>query len=205
MTERPILFSGPMVKAILDGRKTQTRRVMKPAPESRENTSVPGHFGTFFHGWNLDHPDVLSRDIWNYCPYGEPGHTMWVRETFAYVGTSDPGYLLYRASDYDEQCQKHDFDPSTIPDISDVKWKPSIHMPKVACRLFLRIKDIRVERLQDIGDEDVAAEGETPHPMNEPAVMFQKLWDSINAKKHPWESNPWVWVVEFSIGTPQES
>jgi hypothetical protein len=167
MKERPILFSTPMVQAILEGRKTQTRRVIKPQPEPLED------------GFMLPlHPD---------CPYGYIGDRLWVRETFAYHHT---GRLFYKA-DIPVVCHKN------------WKWKPPIFMPRSASRITLEITDIRVERLQDITRSDIYAEGlivPQEHQEDYKEYLLNawiELWDSINAKKHPWQSNPYVWVVEF--------
>ncbi len=192
MKERPILFSGDMVRAILDGRKTQTRRVIKPQPYSVSPvTNTP-----FWEEGSLN------------CPY-QIGDRLWVRETWAlnpYL-LELPAYV-YRA----------DYEP--LSDIL-IKWKPSIHMPRSASRITLEITGVRVERLQDISEQDAIAEGiESAQLPNEETCKlrwkdyqakfikcgffssidsFKSLWDSINVQKHPWESNPWVWVVEFKI------
>lgn len=184
VSEKPILFSGAMVRAILDGRKTQTRRVVKPQP-SRD----------------LFHLECLPGGEWRdeevslgLCPYGQPGDRLWVRETWGM--TVDAGVhpadseLVYRATD---------------PDWSTTegwKWRPSIFMRRFACRLFLEVTAVRVERLQDISPQDAWAEA-IPHDDWETGgavTEFARLWDSINAKRgYGWESNPWVWVVEFRI------
>lgn len=180
MSERPILFSGPMVRAILEGRKTQTRRVVK--------------------GIALDwlRPDGFTPEFTaspenSLCPYGNPGDTLWVRETW---GPFEGGFI-YRA----------DEGPNVKPD--DGRWHPSIHMPRDASRLSLLIKSVRVERLQEISEADAFAEGvghyvdsgaageATPDGARTAREWFAQLWDTINAKSHPWASNPWVWVVEF--------
>ena len=174
MNERPILFSGPMVRAILADLKTQTRRVVK-APRSV--------------AWD----GRLSPPI-DQCPYGTAGSKLWVRETWADT-MGDPPTAVYRADG-----ERH---PA-----SHLKWTPSIHMPRWASRLTLEIVNVRVERLQEISEADAKAEGDkNPFdghlhndgtPIESSAVLrFKCLWDSINAKRAPWASNPWVWVVEF--------
>lgn len=199
--ERPILFSGEMVRAILDGRKTQTRRVVKPQPECRENAAIPGHFGTFFKGWNLDHPFFTVGSILQYCPYGAPGDRLWAREAFSiYPHPVLPDTVHYRA-DYG------DTDKTFI-------YKPSIHMPRWASRILLEVTNVRIERLQSISEEDAVAEGiETIgmghyknylHPCDDEKgggwltarASFYSLWESINGEGS-WDANPWVWVVEF--------
>jgi hypothetical protein len=195
--ERPILFSAPMVRAILDGRKTQTRRAMKPQPSMFFNS-----FGRMFSrpsslkAWN-DH--AYAED---FCPYGVPGGTLWVRETF---GDCSPGAdaLIgtkwerpwYRADADAYGLLGHDGDGPVY--VEDVKWRPSIHMPRWASRITLEITDVRVERLASISDRDAIAEGINVTDDELPSVTFAKLWHSINGEKAPWQSNPWVWVVTF--------
>jgi hypothetical protein len=141
-----------MVRAILDGRKTQTRRICK-LPINLVNKNGQVEYG---HGsrTKTNHPKDIS-------PFGKPGDLLWVRETWGEIIDG----IVYKASDLPENV------------VDNLRWKPSLFMPKSACRLWLQIKDIRVERLQD--------------------WAFCLLWESINKKTHPWESNPWVWVIEF--------
>lgn len=208
MNEKPILFSGQMVRAILEGRKTQTRRILNRVSGEFPNGKITqfgisdtkGYDFTFrdksmlWHDFKKD--DFISRK----CPYGGPGTVLWVRETFA----SGSGYVWYKA-DCDngpahEVCQ--------FPDGSEpaVKWKPSIHMPRRASRINLLVKNVRVERLRDISEEDARAEGVIPIPggvdykwLDKPyRSEFATLWNSINEKRgYGWDTNPWVWVVEF--------
>lgn len=200
--ERPILFSGPMVRAILEGRKTQTRRVVNPQPEKRENENVPGHFGTFFHGWNLEHAAVSAQDYQQHSPYGAPGDRLWVRETWANMAyeCNDP-MITYRADT-----------PGTTEDgwalPPGVKWKPSIHMPRAYSRITLEVTAVRVERLQEISHTDTWAEGierfntgEIGEDIELCIATFSELWESINGAGS-WDVNPWVWVVEFERLTP---
>ena len=168
MTERPILFSAPMVRAILDGNKTQTRRVVKLKPDYME---------TF-----LRLPNKVAC-----CPYGQPGGRLWVRETFEDCESALHSCVLYRA------------DGGT----PGTKWTPSIHMPRWASRITLEITGVRVERLQDISEEDAISEG-TPFPCGGWVGGYQKLWESIHGPGS-WDLNPWVWVVEFKRVTPKLS
>jgi hypothetical protein len=187
MTERiveesPILYSGPMVRAIMEGRKTQTRRVAKL------NSS-----GRVFRGiwnWHIEDPDAILA-----CPYGVAGDRLWVRETM-YAPPKPLKDCLGYAADGD------------FPHGQTYRIVPSIFMPRWACRLRLEIVSVRLDRLQDISEGDAQAEGWffKNHPMDQvydPVVMdtarlwYKDLWDSINGKKHPWSSNPLVWVVEF--------
>ena len=170
--DRPILFSGPMVKAILEGRKTQTRRI------ARLNETL------------LNHPDVKDSAIeaaLQISPY-QVGMCLWVRETWSdYLDalTNERG-VVYRAS--------HGLLPGQV-------WKPSIHMPRWASRLTLEITDVRVERLQDISHHDAMCEGvgmESSDSLKQYGYKagFANLWESINGKGS-WDANPWVWVIKF--------
>ena len=192
----PILFSTEMVQAILDGRKTQTRRVVK------SNGVIHTARKIVFEDENWQ--GESGRKI--KCPYGQPGDVLWLRETWSDC-TDRPDCPAYKAGK-DGWEAFH----------GDLKWKPSIHMPKAACRLFLRVKSVRVERLQDISTEDAMVEGiefssirtfpdykdylvkstkhaEVFHLLN-PRLSFQTLWQSINGEES-WNSNPWMWVIEF--------
>lgn len=223
--ERPILFSGPMIRAILDGKKTQTRRVVKPQPEYRENVALTGMHGTFVKGgWNLDVPAARAMFLQS-CPYGKAGDRLWVRETFyCDLGMYAAGgrlpkeaerevldTLYYRANG--DCCQQ--IPECQCSEVGKPKWRPSIFMPRWASRITLEITGIRVERLQDISRADIDAEGvlatdewieyeadmgplqsADAHVMT-PREYWADRWNRINGKKHPWDSNPWVWVVEF--------
>ncbi|WP_432419669.1 hypothetical protein [Herbaspirillum aquaticum] len=185
MKERPILFSAPMVRAILAGDKTQTRRIAKDVRHpDLGNVYAPGAL-------------VLEREpqhvIERACPYGRPGDRLWVRETWGY-NPDHPGmpwHACYRA------------DPGMEYD--GIKWKPSIHMPRAACRIKLEITGVRVERLQDISDFDAEDEGtriwaaevqKNGNKFSSIRSAWQAMWESINGSDS-WQANPWVWVVEF--------
>ena len=197
MKERPILFSAPMVRALLKSRKTQTRRVVKPQPASGVRPSPFSKSGL---------EDGHGREL--RCPYGRPGDRLWVRETWARPITLDPGPTIYRA-DY-PACVPSYYE--NVPPADEVVWKPSIHMPRSACRITLEITGVRVERLQDISEVDAKAEGcepidlcdhirqscsdiGCPGPTNYRGG-YQSLWESINGPGS-WDTNPWVWVIEF--------
>jgi hypothetical protein len=187
MKERPILFSGEMVRAILDGRKTQTRRIMKPQPDL-SMLHVEEEMQNGQGGW-----EGLAGDA---CPHGQPGDRLWVRETFAQVGTPGTlsGYVRYKA---DEKA--------ALGAYGCQKWRPSIFMPRRASRIILEITDVRVERVQGISNADALAEGiNRPIDNRYPIDEFRALWDSINAKRgFGWYVNPWVWVIGFKQqGTP---
>ena len=214
MAERPIIFSGPMVRAIIEGRKTQTRRVYKP------KEGFPRLDGEV---------TPASSDQWTEwgpCPYGIPGDTLWVRESWcgyggppivggrkvvgAAVKQSNGGVWL--TTDQEPVWVHYRADHGGDPPLQHLHWRPSIHMPRWACRLTLAVKAVRVERLQGISEADAVAEGVVNHydgrhgqhwdPSRNMEIgphqhEFMRLWDSINGKRHPWAGNPWVWVVEF--------
>lgn len=192
MKERRIIFGGPMVRAILDGRKTQTRRVMKLQPTCFPNVyngSIARRFaGPSWQGQTLAvWPGETEFDYSDcHCPYGKPGDRLWVRET----------HYVWCAGNKNGAGKRIDY-RATEPDSPCGGWTPSIYMPRWASRITLEVTDVRVEQLTQISVEAALAEGIEHHTMNDPRVEFQWLWDSINGEKHPWDSNPWVWVVEF--------
>jgi len=182
--ERPILFSGPMVRAILDGSKTQTRRVAKLTPSAA--VKEPGGH----RRWHPADPEAVAA-----CPYGIPGDHLWVRETWA-PHPDDLG-ALYQATD-----------PGWDDNDSGLLWKHSIHMPRWASRITLEITGVRVQRVQEISVADAMAEGppcccniEREHHRDcswTDKEHFRQLWDSINAKRgYGWDVNPWVWALTF--------
>ncbi len=206
MKERPILFSGPMVRALLDGRKTQTRRVVKPQPVSN------GYEFRAATGEILCHCDYLPPDCLvqpphydhpfrdrpeRMCPYGEPGDRLWVRETWAGHESDDdvspksiPAAwssppVWYAATETDHRGRG--------------RWRPSIHMPRWASRITLAVTSVRVKRLQDVTEDDARAEGVTPLPFGRGVQTYRDafagLWDVINGARAPWASNLWVWVI----------
>lgn len=200
--ERPILFSGSMIRAILENRKTQTRRVVKPQPDFAEQPAWSfgeGHSGKGWYCHETEYPDEGSQ--FYRCPFGDFGTRLWVRESFYQNG---PKQVLY---DDDVQVK------ISIRDLVNGGWerKPSIHMPRWASRITLAIVSVRVERVQEISEEDAKAEGvemtgsrwqgygELRDESFESArCSFWSLWDSINAKRgFGWDKNPYVWVIEF--------
>jgi hypothetical protein len=207
MREIPMLYSTPMVQALLDGRKTQTRRVVKPQPTKeficgydihQSFTGKPSVQLFEFYDTNTD-SDTSQRwptdDKGIKCPYGKPGDLIWVRETWMHSDDLDEPYW-YKASfeqDYSEEKRKRMVG----------LWKPSIHMPKAAARIWLQIESVSVERLQDITEEDAVAEGvETlglyPGYDVSSRGKFEGLWYSINGPD-AWDANPWVWVIKFKV------
>ena len=204
MAEKPILFSGPMVRAILAGRKTQTRRVVKglgkrwPLVNLRlvgggQDTDYSGRFDDpYSWGWPYAEDGVHAPlGSWlEWCPYGKPGDSLWVREAWARTTVCGQPWIVYRTAD-------------TRTDYGG-PWKPGIHMPRHACRLELEVTAVRVQRLQAISEDDAAAEGVEPLLVppdggSAPyAEGYRVLWDSLNdARGFGWIENPWVWVVEF--------
>lgn len=224
--ERPILFSGPMVRAILDGRKTQTRRVVKcpvlefvgAGGQDSEEWNDPKWWGYACEDGDWVMLEATQKDEHQLpCPYGVPGDRLWVRETIACVPSSTGEMVyVYRAdgeSAFDEMDETYEFLG---------KWKPSIHMPRDASRITLEVKAVRVERLHQISYRDAVAEGieivsgkMNPDDLsgnwkdytgqeyywNSPKDSFHSLWASINGEQN-WADNPWVWVVEFDRTKP---
>lgn len=205
-TPKPILFSGPMVRAILEGRKTQTRRIVKPQPLHDGGRTPRVNYDD--HGSVMSIGDSEKRIA---CPYGRPGTRLWVRETFFEMAdpltsrSYDPPKACYRATNEDEViCDDGDgFAEVNKNGTLKSPWKPAIHMPRWASRITLEVTGVRVERLQDISREDVIAEGITERdgaPIAECVAAWHEpyaaLWNTINGPGS-WEKNDWVWVVEF--------
>lgn len=207
MKERPILFSDAMVRAILDGRKTQTRRVVKPAPDWLHPEPCSGETAEGFQS-GLDYslwahegdPEADQRR----CPYGGPGDRLWVRETARVATTgwcSKDGHefvIEYKAGGSLRQKYKC---PKPFPACShnkdfSPKWQPAIHMPRWASRITLEMTDVSVERLNDISESDAIAEGVRRQSAAEPIDLYMQLWEKINGTGS-WATNPWVWVIEF--------
>ncbi len=211
--ERPILFSAPMVRTILDGRKTVTRRPLNA--QALKNIGYGVQLGECHE---LPSEGPLHRNSVGYyndfCPFGQPGERLYVRETFMDLqGTGvehrpDPNGPLQR------YAYRADYPPGSHSDEArkdfGLKWKPSIHMPRAACRILLEITAVRVERLQDISRADIRAEGlECPPELASDDVSpnyrdwypaaWKELWNSTGGD---WDANPWVWVVEFKRVQP---
>ena len=197
MKERPILFSAPMVRAILAGEKTQTRRIIKPQPDSRGLRLT--HIWEDWHGRSIK------------CPYGDIGDHLWVREAFVWTWNE-------KANKWDA-FYKADGD-YVYDDRGPARWKPSIHMPRFISRITLEVTGVRVERLGDISNMDAISEGvltldkrdyfpelydeqgvwkrEFGKPIPGPSLrqLFERLISSIHGVDI-WDINPWVWVIEF--------
>jgi hypothetical protein len=192
--ERPIIFSAPMVRAILDGRKSQTRRVVKPQPVAGVIAFDAGPLA------GQRSPRTATGEVFaaERCPYGAPGDRLWAREAHC---AFDVGRVHCRA-DYasDPVAEK----------AHGVRWSSPIHMPRWASRITLEVIGVRVERLQSISEADAMAEGVNVHPdhhdkprtsIYSPVQAYRDLWESINGAGS-WGANPWVWVVEFRQVTP---
>jgi hypothetical protein len=201
MKERPILFSGEMVRAILGNRKTQTRRVVKLNPDD-PMSGAPRSFRAYeiLDGKHQGRFGFDNEDGEYVCPYGEPGDRLWVRETFNLLAINVNG------TDYNPENYRA---TRTLPDPVG-GWRPSIHMPRWASRITLVVTDVRVERVRTISEDDAIAEGllhdscgwyvpGNPNIGSPTAKMaFGQLWHNINAKRgFGWDVNPWVWVIEF--------
>jgi hypothetical protein len=182
--ERPILMSAPMVRAILDGRKTQTRRVAK------FTQIMDGPFKGYLSFKGIAYnPDTklpsMRRLLASVCPHGQLGDRLWVRETWAKAGEVGDE-VEYRADNHDPL---------------GAKWRPSIFMTRNKSRIDLEVTGVRVERLQDISLDDCEAEGIEFPPGARSVGNFAALWDSINGEG-AWKSNPWVWCIEFKRVRP---
>ena len=218
MKEHPILFSGPMVRAILDGRKMMTRRVVKVQdPRDTFVRQGSGHHAAFDNPtwWTFDPRWDTTVDgkgdrrpkYAMHCPYGIPGDQLWVRETLRDSGTGWRYAADSMAITMSKTC--HDY-PAMIAwaHHQERDYCPSIHMPRWASRITLAVTSVRVERVQDITEADALAEGcdgdcgigYLPAHQAGPCVYhFAQLWDTINGTRAPWASNPWVWVVGFEV------
>lgn len=199
LKERPILFSTPMVRSIEAEIKDQTRRIIKEQPKAGQQYGK----ATDIHGnehWVLGCPGSNEVEIIN-CPFGKAGDLLWVRETWLNINSifEQPAYV-YKSDN-----------PNWIM-ASGEHWKPSIHMPKKAARIWLEVIDVRIEQLNSISSTDARREGicidpETGAkyinymgglPTYSERTSFQTLWESINGEKS-WKDNPWVWVIEFKV------
>lgn len=221
MKERPILFSGEMVRALqrAENPKTQTRRIVVPQPEISEKGHLMGE-------WLRRPLDGLIlpklHDIAIHCPYGVPGDRLWVRETHLAYGRWETRFSAKKGRDEwhfvdmtlaCDRAYQYAADAPDVP-LADNRsgvlpgwWRrPAIFMPRWASRITLEVTGVRVERLQEIDWEDAIAEGiRDPRraawrvdPVEGCVAKYRELWDSLNAERgHGWDTNPWVWVVEF--------
>lgn len=207
-SERPILMSGPMVRAILEGLKCQTRRAIKPQPATTQKLGKS----------SSDIPTLCCPDLWSRCPYGKTGDYLWVRETWQSSGK----VRVYYRADMSSWGNADYFDLNTNEVTPNAKllpgklwqdpvqgWRPAIHMPRWASRLTLKITNVRVERVQDISAADCKAEGlvhegrgtwscpGVDNYFDEGFKGYRHLWDALATKEFQWSANPWCWVIEF--------
>lgn len=200
MKERPIIFSAPMVRAILSGAKTQTRRVVKV----RCHSICEGDDGKL---WPWSEDAELAEDFWHPCPFGKPGDRLWVRETW--------GALPHMLGGFQMDSLRYRADGEYQNEHGAWRWRSPLHMPRRASRITLEITDVRVERLQDISEADAVAEGCKPirpelvqdglivRPGRSAVEEFRLVWEEIHGGGS-WEKNPWVWVIEFKKLEQQE-
>lgn len=187
---KPILFNTDMVRAILDGRKTETRRPMKPQP-------------LFYTGRKYIMPDDApkkwhdSDDIFADCAPCQPGDILYVRETWS----AEPEYYYLHKADCPIIWDDEEGGEKARIEASEIKWRPSIHMPKEAARLFLRVVEVRVERVLDISEEGARAEGFSPNGPFTSKAIFVDAWQGIYQNS---SDNPWVWVIKFERTDPGE-
>jgi hypothetical protein len=219
MKERPILFSSPMVRAILDGQKTQTRRVVKPQPAAGCSYVIngAGTHALHFAGerWPtvglpaLVPPTPRSADHTLACPYGKAGDRLWVRERYAKGGPHGVQFF----ADW-EACGADPIDTFHELPTDETRWRPSIHMPRSVSRILLEVVSVRVERLHQVTNDGARAEGVIPdlydqdtgaptpnggwysEEVRDYLAPFAELWAAINGEAS-WDANPWVWVIEF--------
>ncbi|MDM3455698.1 hypothetical protein [Citrobacter sp. Cb028] len=208
MKERGMIFNAEMVNAILSGRKTQTRRPVKPQPELTERSGFSWNGAVF--GSGSDDRETNRNFAHVKCPFGKPGDRIWVRETWSEAGAGAPELKLYRAN-YPDHVPAH---YENVPAAENIHWTPSIHMPRWASRILLEITNVRVERLNSISEQDALSEGIDRERLEEsqdnydciadhnmtgrPTATgaFKYLWESIYGEEN-WQANPWVWVIEF--------
>ena len=211
--ERPILMRPEMVVSTLEDRKGQTRRVMKPQPYPDPMGIHELHWDPPRGAWACSAAFLRERTP-SYCPYGQPGDRLWVRETWF------PNHWDWRNAPHEEVDLHYRADHwgsrGAYFEDGTPRWRPSIFMPRWASRITLEITEIRVERVQGITPEDVLAEGVgheliVPHEIDTKGgalldgvayqrdllSLFELVWESINGKKYPWASDPWVWVIGF--------
>lgn len=211
--DRPILFSGPMVRAILEGRKTQTRRVVKGISAETEfapdfHTNFPEHgmdAVRFEDGHAVFEYQTGTADTREHrvrCPYGQPGDRLWARETWrpkSWSAEGGWGEIEYAADGAVRQVEGDWSFSQAYPSSRPVTaWRPSIRMPRWASRITLEITRIRVERVQDITEADAEAEGVAASANYSARDHFGRLWSELNAPRgFGWTVNPWVWVIDF--------
>lgn len=218
MRERPILFNGDMIRAILAGRKTQTRRPVVPT-QSRPKVPPVEMYPWIIDGeqevddgglpcWSGTHPDYPTGEKWFSCPLGGVGDLLWVRETWAIDAPLDQV-----KREYEDMMGGIGHGPyfraDGVHENTGLTWRPSVHMPKWASRILLEISAVRVERLHRIGEVSARLEGVDPEwvvsvergeSYQSYCAAFVRLWDTIYKRRGlGWSSNPWVWVISFQV------
>jgi hypothetical protein len=206
MNEKPILFSGEMVRALLDGRKTQTRRLIKMRDGSLcDDADIPCYApeegeqrANFVMDYSKTFPQWQQLD----CPYGKIGDRLWVREKWQAL--SGEGRWWHQVKREDRPLLNWAWTNPIEPSFEQVppRWLPGIHMLRMACRINLEIINVCVEKLQEITADDIEREGAIAKPteINDAVSVWSALWDSINADEGKrWDDNPYVWVIEFKV------
>lgn len=215
MKERAIRFNSEMVRAILDGRKTQTRIVIKPQPEFESGYETP-HENEIGIYWKSEEPLKNLDELNQLCPYGKVGDRLWVQEAFTEhecvcatvekelqdvceYCNGEVVRILFKVGKRFSTIYREEY-PQLI---ENVKWKSSTQMPRWASRIDLETINVRVERVQDISEEDAKAEGVKPiqrsrelYPNDDYIFPFKELWNSTNKPEHSWMANPFVWVLD---------
>lgn len=204
MKERPILFSAPMVRALLAGTKTVTRRIVKPQPDTETNRVEWNAAERAFVPWRLGSSTPSSGHRTGKpfaCPYGVAGDRLWVRETHCRFSVGEgmdrpvPECVAYRATCADDGAFDYVNTRGEVMGLKVTKWTPAIHMPRKHSRITLEVVSIRVERLHEITEEDAKREGVEPL-LGECRLGFEEIWKDINGLES-WRANPFVWRVEF--------
>ncbi|PNK64475.1 hypothetical protein A6J33_017665 [Pantoea sp. FDAARGOS_194] len=213
MRERPILLNADMVRAVLNGSKTQTRRIITPQPFdrswARHDHQIEIASGRAENGDEIDGLLAYTKSSggeWHaFCPFGQPGDRLWVRETFrVHSRATDVATLVYKASGRQSWTEQTHRVPASVCNKPAVieKWTPSIHMPRWASRITLEITGVRVERLTALSDDDARNEGcpaqlpHNPEDEHQARTWFRGLWSEIYGEES-WQANLWVWVIEF--------
>jgi hypothetical protein len=206
VSARPILMSGPLVVETLAGRKTVTRRLVRTPTGPLTDVTYPQYHLREIDEHGLHVHNGQGGGFWAACPFGGPGDRLYVRETWrawALNGAGDLWRVEYQASAGERGGTRDVYPPSdwTPPlALNGGGWAPSIHMPRWASRLTLEVTGVRVERVQDITEEEARAEGVPTDPHDEYATyrdLFARLWDSLATAGSKWADNPWVWAVSF--------
>ena len=208
------MFNTAMVRAILEERKTQTRRLIKPQPPCALKKMTEGHHAGEWHLFRdspMMNPTINSPWGAQYLPPYQPGNILWVRETWDRYVDGNTGETVYI---YKTHCRAR----KILEEVGgyQIKWRPSIHMPRKAARLFLRVTNVRVERLHDISSSDIDAEGckeyaydvITGELLQSRPTWFKILWNKTirrtDLPRYGWAANPWVWVIEFEVARKEE-